>query len=585
MALGDRCAEMYDGETLIELVAGWATEIPDEPAYTFVDYGSDRNGRRTTLSWAETHRRAGGVAALLRESAKPGERVALLLPQSLEYVTTMLGAMYAGVVAVPLFSPDLPGQSGRLIRTYIDADPAVVVTTSGSHPHAMRFLGDHALPAPRAVVTADTVEAAEWDVERIPLDDTAYLQYTSGSTRDPAGVQISHRNLAVNARQLWARMGIGERRPIVMTSWLPLFHDMGLMATLAAPIVHGIQAEFTDPVSFIRHPARWLRMISAHRDKEVFTAAPNFAYEYCIARARDADTLDLHGLRWCLNGAEPVRQRTLDRFAATFTGTGLRPGASSPCYGLAEATVFVTAAADDVPPRVMAVDPQSLTEGLVRPCDPEAPRAASLVSCGTPAGQHVAIVDPQTRRELPDDRIGEIWVHGPNVSRGYWRKPERTRETFGGWLIDPATDVPSGPWLRTGDLGLIHEGELYVTGRIKVLIIIDGRNHFPQDIEATVQEAHPAVRPDHVAAFTIPGEETERVVVVAERSRQVPADELDHEEVGRAVRAAVSTVHEVSVYDFVLVRSGGVPRTSSGKIARSACMRRYLARELPVIQP
>lgn len=583
MALGGRCTNLLGGETLIELVARWASEIPDAPAYTFVDYGTDRSGHRTTLSWAETHRRASAMASRLRRSARPGERVALLLPQGLDYLTTMLGAMYAGLVAVPLFAPDLPGQENRLISTYVDADPAVIVTTSATHSHTARFLRDHDLPTPRDIVMADTVEHADWDIQPVTPDDLAYLQYTSGSTRDPAGVQITHRNLAVNARQLWIRLGISDRRPIVVASWLPLFHDMGLMSTLAAPIVHGIHAEFTDPMSFIRHPVRWLALISGHRDKEVFTAAPNFAYEYCVARARDKSALDLRGLHWCLNGAEPVRPSTLERFTGAFTGVGLRAGAPSPCYGLAEATVFVTAACDDIPPRIMTVDPQSLTQGILLPCSPDVPRAANLVSCGAPAGQYVAIVDPATRRELPDDRVGEIWVHGPNVARGYWRKPRRSQEIFGGWLVQPAMNVPPGPWLRTGDLGVVHEGELYVTGRMKDLIIVDGRNHFPQDIEATVQEAHPAVRADHVAAFTIPGEETERVVVVAERSRQVPSHELDHEDVRRVVISAVRAAHELPVHDLVLVRSGGVPRTSSGKVARNACKQRYLAGELPVL--
>lgn len=574
MTLEDRCGEFSDGDGLAERVARWAARKPDAPAYTFVDYGSVLEGRSTTLTWAQVHDRACRTAARLRRSAGPGDRVALLLPSGLDYLTTMLGAFYARLIAVPLFSPELPGQHERLIRAYTDADPAVAVTLSRSVPAVETFL--ERTRAPRDLVTADTIEPAGWAAEPVPLDDLAYLQYTSGSTRDPAGVQISHRNITVNARQLWAHFGVGGRRPVVIVSWLPLFHDMGLVATLAAPIVHGVHARFTDPMAFIRNPSRWLAMISAHRDDEVFTAAPNFAYEYSLARA--ADGLDLRGLRWCLNGAEPVRESTLRRFGAAFTAAGLRPEAPTPCYGLAEATVFVTAAPGEAPPKVLTVDAQSLSEGLLRP--PGDGRAASLVSCGTPTGQYVAIADPDSCCELPDGRVGEIWVHGPNVARGYWRKPEHSSATFGGWLSGPAPGVPAGPWLRTGDLGVIHEGELYVTGRLKDVIIVDGRNHFPQDIEVTVQEAHPAVRPDHVAAFSIPGPETERLVVVAERSRHVPPD---LEETRRAVRAAVSTVHDLPLHDLVLVRPGGVPRTSSGKVARSACRERYLAGDLPVV--
>jgi acyl-CoA synthetase (AMP-forming)/AMP-acid ligase II len=549
-----------------------------------VDYGIDRHGCKTTLTWSETHRLACAMAARLRRSAQPGERVALLLPQGLEYLTTMLGAMYARTIAVPLFSPDLPGQADRLLGAYADADPVVAVSTSGCLPYVQRFLSDHGMPRLRDLVAADTVEPAGWDREVSSLDEIAYLQYTSGSTRDPAGVQISHRNLTVNARQVWAHFGVDGQRSTVIVSWLPLFHDMGLIATLAAPVVHGVQAEFTDPMSFIRNPARWLTLISGHRDTEVFTAAPNFAYEYCLSRSGAYDGLDLRGLRWCLNGAEPVRKHTLDRFATAFREAGLRPEALAPCYGLAEATVFVTAVRGDAMPRAFAADSASLSEGVMRLCAPGAERVTDLVSCGTPTGQYVAVVDPETCQELPDDCVGEIWVHGSNVARGYWRKPELSRDTFEGRLADPAVGVPPGPWLRTGDLGVVHEGELYVTGRLKDLIIIDGRNHFPQDIEATVQEAHPAIRPNHVAAFAIPGEETERLVVVAERSSRIRPGALDPDEVRRGVCGAVGIAHQVQVHEFVFVRPGGVPRTSSGKVARNACRQRYLAGDLPVVQ-
>jgi acyl-CoA synthetase (AMP-forming)/AMP-acid ligase II len=580
MALGGLDVWSEGGEPLIELVVRWAGEIPDVPAYTFVDYGTDRAGHRTTLSWAQAHQRACAMAARLRRSAGRGDRVALLLPQGLDYLTTMLGALYAGLVAVPLFAPDLPGHADRLVRAYADADPAVAVTTSGCLAHVRAFLADHDLPGPCDLVVADTVEPAHWQWEQVHLDDVAYLQYTSGSTREPAGVQISHRNITVNARQLWVRFGVGPQRSMVIVSWLPLFHDMGLIATLAAPIVHGDHAQFTDPMAFIRHPARWLAMISECPGEEVFTTAPNFAYEYCLSRTQDKAALDLSGLRWALNGAEPVRQGTLDRFTTAFAEAGLRPGTLCPCYGLAEATVFVTAACEDVPPVVLTVDARELSHGRVRACAPGTVPTVGLVSCGRPAGQYVAVVDPGTCRELPDDRIGEIWVHGPNVARGYWRRPERSRETFGGCLTGPAAGLPREPWLRTGDLGVIHDGELYVTGRIKDLIIVDGRNHFPQDIEVTVQEAHPAIRPDHVAAFAIAGEATERLVVVAERSPRARLDESDPREVHQAVRGAVAAAHQLATYDFVLVRPGGVPRTSSGKVARHACKQRYLTGEL-----
>ncbi|WP_119727941.1 fatty acyl-AMP ligase [Thermomonospora amylolytica] len=581
MALGSLLTELSpDGEgrrPLIELVGRWAAEKPDAPAFTFVDYGTDPAGEHVTLSWAETDRRARATAAALRRIAAPGERAALLLPQRHEYMMTMLGAMYARVIAVPLFSPDLPGYAERLIGAYTDSEPAVIVTTRASQPHVEKFLADQDVTPPREILYADEIDlglAGAWSGEPIDPDEVAYLQYTSGSTRRPAGVQITHANVAANARQLWAGWAPDHPHP-ELVSWLPLFHDMGLIAAMALPLVKGDHVVYTDPVAFLMNPMRWLELISGR--EWVYTAGPNFAYEY-VASLADPDkleNLDLSGLVTCLNGAEPIRPSTLETFHRAFEGAGLRRSAQAPGYGLAEATVFVCAAADAVPPKIVTVERDRLAAGQVAVAPAGAERTTSLVACGRPVGQYVAIVDPDTRVERPDGRVGEIWVHGPNVAPGYWRNSERSQETFGGTLRDPG-DLPEGPWLRTGDYGVVHEGELYVTGRIKDLIIVDGRNHYPQDIELTVQEAHPAIRPDHVAAFAVDGEETERLVVVAERNRRVPLRQLDLDEVAAAVRGAVNVEHEMALHEFVLVEPGVVSRTTSGKVARAATRQRYL---------
>ncbi|MFI0406412.1 fatty acyl-AMP ligase [Actinomadura sp. 3N508] len=591
MALGSLLPELLPGGSgripLIERVARWAQEKPDAPAYTFVDYAAHPAGAHVMATWAETDRRARAMAVALRAVAGPGERAALLMPQTLEYMMAMLGAMHAHVIAVPLFSPDLPGHAERLIGAYTDAEPAVIVTTRSALPHVEKFLADHDVPQPNELVFADKVDlslARQWQDEAVAFDDLAYLQYTSGSTRRPAGVEITHGNVTANAAQLWAGWAPEKPDP-ELVSWLPLFHDMGLISTMALPLVHGDHAIYTDPVSFIMNPMRWLRLIAERPGKNVYTAGPNFAYEYVAsqvtshAAAERIAELDLSGLTTCLNGAEPIRPSTLAMFADAFAPAGLRPGAQAPGYGLAEATVFVTAAAENVPPKVVSADRDALTHGDLRLCDEGSERASSLVSCGRPSGQIVAIVDPETCAELPDGRVGEIWVHGPNVAAGYWRNPERSQATFCGELSGGGV-LPVGPWLKTGDYGVVHEGELYVTGRIKDLIIVDGRNHYPQDIEVTTQEAHPAVRPDHVAAFALPGEETERLVVVAERNRRVPLGRLDVDEVETAVRGAINVQHEMSVHEFVLVEPGGVSRTSSGKIARAATRRRYLDGDL-----
>ncbi|NEA22983.1 fatty acyl-AMP ligase [Actinomadura bangladeshensis] len=584
MALGSLLPELLPGGSgrtpLIERVARWAREKPDAPAYTYVDYSADPAGAHLTVSWAETDRRARAVAATLRRVSGPGERAALLLPQTLEYMMTMLGAMYAHVIAVPLFSPDLPGHADRLIGAYADAEPAVIVTTRNALPHVEKFLADHDVPQPKEIVFAEEIDPAladRWEDEPIGFDDLAYLQYTSGSTRRPAGVEITHGNVTANAAQLWAGWAPEKPNP-ELVSWLPLFHDMGLISTMALPLVNGDHAIYTDPVSFIMNPMRWLQLIASRPGKNVYTAGPNFAFEYVASMATPEKLagLDLSGLTTCLNGAEPIRTSTLAMFAEALAPAGLRPGAQAPGYGLAEATVFVTAAAEDVPPKVISVDREALTKGELVLRD----GGSELVSCGGPCGQLVAIVDPETRTEQPDGRVGEIWVHGPNTAPGYWRNSERSQDTFGGELNDPG-ELPAGPWMKTGDYGVVHEGELYVTGRIKDLIIVDGRNHYPQDIEVTTQEAHPAIRPDHVAAFAITGAETERLVIVAERNRRVPLGRLDADEVEAAVRGAVNIEHEMSVHDFVLIEPGGVSRTSSGKIARAATRQRYLDGGLP----
>lgn len=588
MALGAQLPELTEGgpgrTPLIELVGRWAAERPDAPAYTFVDFSENPDGVKLLMTWSETDRRSRAMAARLRQVARPGDRAALLVPQSLEYLTSMIGAMYAHVIAVPLFSPDLPGHADRLIRAYADAEPTVIVTTRDALPHVEKFLGDHDVPQPKEIIFAESVDpelADTFKYEPVSLDQVAYLQYTSGSTRSPAGVEITHGNVNANARQLWAGFNAkpGES---VLVSWLPLFHDMGLISTMAAPMVYANQAVYFDPVAFVMNPLRWLRLIAEYGD--VYTAGPNFAYEYVSEMVSEADlaTLDLGSLQACLNGAEPIRRSTLDHFARTFAPAGLRETSQAPGYGLAEATVFVTANAQPRAPKIVSADRDELRHGVLKPCAPDAEGASHLVGCGGPVGQYVAIVDPDTGAERPDGEVGEIWVHGPNVAPGYWKNSERSQDVFGGRLTaaaGPASDggeLPEGPWLRTGDYGVIHEEELFVTGRIKDLIIVDGRNHYPQDIEVTTQEAHPAIRPDHVAAFSIPGEETELLIVVAERNRRVPVARLDQEELESAVRGAINVEHEMHVHEFVLVEPGGVERTSSGKIARAATRQLYL---------
>ncbi|MEO3824653.1 fatty acyl-AMP ligase [Actinomadura sp. B10D3] len=587
-----------DRTPLIERLAGFVDDFPEDRAYTFMDYNFDPGGVATDVTWGELDRRARSIAAAIRRATEPGRRVALLAPQDLHYVTGFLGAMYARVIGVPLFSPDLPGHGDRLLAVYQDAEPDVVITTSASLPHVRSFLADNSVREPAEVIVADEVADRDWTFEPIDPDDIAYLQYTSGSTRTPAGVIITHGNFAANAEQLW-RAFDGIPRESSGVNWLPVFHDMGLVTTVALPLVYGNPGVIMDPVAFIMRPVRWLELLS--RQRHAFTGGPNFAYEYLTAQVteEEKETLDLSGVQVFMNGAEPIRESTLTGFYEAFKDCGLRPEAQVCAYGLAEATVYVSASSRFKEPTRTAFDHEKLRRGVAEPCDTDAPGAIRLIACGTSWGQRVAIADPETGVRLADGTVGEIWVHGPNVAAGYWGRPEATRETFAAELTQvsgesggsspqkrhaDSGELPSGPWLRTGDLGVLHGGELFVTGRIKDLIIVDGRNHYPQDIEVTVSGAHKAIRREYTCAVSADTGDTEGLVVVAERNRRVPIALLDPDEVAQAVRTAVNQQHDLPVHDFVLIEPGGLPRTSSGKIARSACRLAYLEGRLPVTE-
>jgi fatty acid CoA ligase FadD32 len=352
---------------------------------------------------------------------------------------------------------------------------------------------------------------------------------------------------------------------------------MGLVQLVCVPVTFRCHSVFTTPFAFIRRPIRWLRMLSGVHN--ALTAGPNFAFDLVASRLTETDGvgIDLGGVSVAINGSEPVRESTIDGFLAVTGPLGFPVTAMRPSYGLAEATVFVSATPAGSPALVATLDRDRLGAGTAVPVDATDDRALRLVSSGRVVGQLLRIVDPERGRVLPDGSVGEIWLHGPNIADGYWRQPERTAQFFDGRPIDADEDIPGGGWLRTGDLGVLYAGELFVTGRLKDLIIVDGRNHYPQDVEATVEEAHRAIRRGHVAVFTVERGGREELVVVAEHGQHVRPEDRDPGEVARAVRVAISRHHDLGLLDFVLLSPGGVLRTSSGKVARSANRRGYLA--------
>ena len=548
-----------------------------DPAFTFLDFGaSSADGAPDTVSWLELDRRARAIAVRLDRLAEPGDRVAVLCPQNLDYVTGFLAALYAGMIAVPLVAPGGPTHLRRLAGALTDCAPRVWLTSSSALPAVRHLQQGGEVPEPRRALVVDRIgtrSADDFLPVRIDREQPAYLQYTSGSTRRPAGAVITHRALLANIRQAQAAFGLNAATTSV--GWLPFFHDMGLLQLVCLPVVLGCRTVFTTPSAFVRRPSRWLRMLASHPN--VLTAAPNFAFEHAVAKltAEERAGLDLSRVEVAINGSEPVRDTTVAGFLSGTAGTGFPATAHRPSYGLAEATVFVTTTSSDTPPRAVAFDRDQLSKGLAVPASGAGDRALTMVSVGRPAGQYLRIVDPDLGHVLDDGEVGEIWLHGPNVASGYWGRPAESERTFHGELTGAGAGIPAVGWLRTGDLGVLHEGELFVTARLKDLIVVDGRNHHPHDIEATVQDAHRAIQRDRSAAFSVEKDGREAPVVVAERVRTSGAG-LDTGEVERAVRTAVSRHHDLRLADFVLVRPGSVPRTSSGKIARSETRDRYL---------
>ncbi len=551
--------------SLPEVLARRAAEQPDVRAYAFVDEHLDE---QAALTYGELHARALAVAARLREACAPGDRALLVFPPGLDFVVAYFGCLYAGVIAVPVNPPRREVVQGATRSVVSDCAPSVVLTLGAM----VGFM----TPALEGVcgalrwVAVDEVEpdAPDFAIQPSAPEDIAFLQYTSGSTSDPKGVMVTHGNLVANERMICRAFGHDERSTVV--GWAPLFHDQGLIGNVLQPLWVGASAILMSPLVFSRWPLLWLSAVSKYRAHS--SGGPNFAFELCVVRAAGGrkvpEDLDLSSWKVAFNGAEPIRPDTVRRFTETFAPYGFDPGAMYPCYGAAEATLLVSGSAKGRGPRTLEADADALGRG--RLVDVPAGEGRTLVGSGLVLpGEEVRIVDPETGRAAAEDEVGEIWVSGPQVARGYWRRPELTERTFGAEV----EGEPGRTYLRTGDLGAVVDGELYVIGRLKDLIIIRGRNYYPHDIEQTVQLAHPALRRGCCAAFAVTDRGDERLVVVQEVKRDQDADPG---EVGGTIREAVVREHEISVSDLVLTLPQQLQKTSSGKIMRAAARARYL---------
>lgn len=554
--------------TLGETLQTRASLDPNGQAYLFLTDG-EREGQK--LTYAALDQRARRIGMRLHREVGPGGRALLLYPSGLEFVEAFMGCLYAGVIAVPAYPPEPSRVNRTLPRLQAiiqDARPAAILTTRELQ-QAMEqpFAQTPELEGVRWLVTdgQDTDTPVDWQPATPSADSLAFLQYTSGSTSTPKGVMVSHRNLLHTLADMDVDFGHGPES--VMVTWLPTFHDLGLIYGLLLPMFIGFPCVLMSPASFLQRPIRWLQALS--RYKGTHTAAPNFAFLLCAEKvsAQERQQLDLSSLKVALNAAEPIRRATVQRFTEVFAPCGLRPQAVCPGYGLAEFALKVTTQPYGVLPTFASLDAAALESHRIRAVEDAGAGVRHVAGCGRPAmDTRVEIVHPENLRRCAPDEVGEIWISGTSRAQGYWNRAEESEATFQAFL----KDTGEGPFLRTGDLGFLRDGELFITGRVKDLVIIRGRNHYPQDIEQTAEGSHSVLRSGCSAAFAVEVDGEERVAIVAEVNvREPPFQEA--EAVAQAIRKAVTEQHEVHVHAVVLLKARSIPKTSSGKIQRRAC--------------
>jgi len=564
--------------TLVELLSYRAQNQPEQKAYAFLLRDGEKE--EISLTYPELDQKARAIASHLQSLGVSGERALLLYPPGLDFITAFLGCLYAGVVAVPAYPPRKNMNFLRLQAIITDAQATVVLTTSSLLADlGSQWAENPELPTMHWLSTDDIDSnlSSDWQEPRLEKDTLAFLQYTSGSTGTPKGVMISHGNLLSNQRAI--KIGFGHTDKTIFVGWLPLFHDMGLIGNVLQPLYLGIPSILMSPVAFLQKPLRWLQAIS--RYKATTSGGPNFAYDLCVRKITPEERSRLDLSRWevAFNGAEPVRSETLERFANYFAECGFRKEALYPCYGMAETTLFVSGGLKTSPPLLYQVEAAALEENQVVAANSEE-GTSTIVGCGrTWLDEKIAIVDPQSLTLCPPSQVGEIWVSGSSVAAGYWRRPEQTTETFQAYL----SDTGAGPFLRTGDLGFLQDEELFITGRLKDVIIVRGQNHYPQDIELTVQNSHPALRFDGGAAFTVEQKGQQRLVIVQEVER-TSLRRLNIKEVVGNITESVIDHHGLQMYATVLIKPGSIPKTSSGKIQRHACRRGFLDGSLNVVE-
>lgn len=574
---------MVINSTIVDVLLDKATIVPHQTAYTFL---ADGENESASCTYQKLDLQARAIAVQLLTKVKPGDRALLVYPYTagLEFIAAFMGCLYAGVVAVT----DYPRQHLKSLSQYqdriVDCQASIALTTNEFADRVKGQLIAHPTMALKLKalpwIESDRIDlglADHWRSPKIDGDTLAFLQYTSGSTGQPKGVMVTHGNVLHNSEVIYQSFGHHDQTKILM--WLPMFHDMGLIGGVMQPLFAGLPAVLMSPIALAQNPFLWLKALSKYQITT--SGGPNFAYDLLCQKITDEQraSLDLSHWEVAFTGAEPVRAETLEKFSELYKPCGFKKEAFYPCYGMAEATLFITGINASKYPTIAYLNRQALTEDKVVEVASEHPHAKAVVSCGhTWLGDEVIIVNPETKIQCESDRVGEIWATGAGIGKGYYQREEQTEATFQATLADK----PNKTYLRTGDLGFIKEGELYITGRIKDMMILWGRNHYPQHIEETVETCHPALRPNHGAAFSVDVGGEEQLVIAHEINR-TDIRNLNPEEVIGAIRLAVGEQNMANVFAVALLKTGSIPKTSSGKIQRKACQSMFLDGSLNAI--
>lgn len=562
--------------TLVRVLQSRASVWRDKQAFRFV---GGNGAEEQSLTYQELHERAMAIGGELQTLAGPGERAMLLFPPGLDFVTAFFGCLYAGIVAVPAAPPARNRSTSSIEAIFDAAHPSLVLSTSAHRLLAEQTYAKLRKLFERPWVATDRIDSARqyiWHDPHVDGRQTAFLQYTSGSTSSPKGVVLTHDNLIENAALI--QKAFGNQSHQCGVSWLPLYHDMGLIGGVVQPVYCGGSCTLLAPAAFLQRPALWLETIS--KTGATVSGGPDFAFDLCARKVSPDDCKDLDLSRWevAFTGAERIRAETIERFAAAFSAFGFRRESFFPCFGLAESTLMVTGGPRQTQPTLLRVRADALGRNVAQETTQTGHNSRTLVGCGQRlTGYKVLVVDPRSRLVCKDGEVGEIWVHGPSVARGYYRRPEATATTFGARLADTG----EGPFLRTGDLGFFRNEQLFVTGRLKDVIIIRGRNYYPEDIERSVERTDTSFRAGHCAAFSAEVGNRDGLVVVQEIEPR--RRDLDADAALRAIRRTIATQHELEVHAIVLAKAAAIPVTSSGKTRRSACRERYLNGQLEVV--